>query len=135
MIVLANNQLLTFLNDKIARLSTYRVHLYVNDVDPQPGSIISDFVEANFHGYSSQLLTGWGTVYLAEDGLAQVNGPVLTFTPSDDVLPQTIYGWFATDSVPNFVMGEKYGDPMGFLLDGPERSFIVQPRFQDTAIA
>lgn len=135
MIVLANDIVVAFLQDKLVRLRTWTLRLYVNAVDPAPDSDASDFTEASFPGYAPLTLTTWEDATLASPGLAETEADNAVFAPTGTGSPQTVFGWFMTDEDGNFVAGERFSDPGGVLLDGPPDAFVVSPRFQDQAIA
>lgn len=70
------------------------LRLYVNDYEPTPASVLSDFAEATFPGYAEFDLTDqWEDVYKIVDGEYQFATPVIPFL-STGASVEVVYGWF-----------------------------------------
>jgi hypothetical protein len=76
-----------------------RVHLYSNNFTPVAGSVLSDFTEATFTGYSVVNVSAWGTP-TGPDGtghetISATTAPVFTRSATGTV--QNIYGYYVTN--------------------------------------
>jgi hypothetical protein len=80
------------------------VHLAAASFAPGPGLDPSTLTEATYDGYAAKLLTGWGTPHLVASGNVVVDAtPVLGWTPTGSLTPNTIYGWWVIDHAGNLV--------------------------------
>lgn len=77
--------------------TTSLVHLYTNNFQPTPASVVGDFTEATFTGYTAATLTAFGTPFLNAANNAQSVAPGITFTCTGTTVTQTVYGYFITD--------------------------------------
>lgn len=123
-------------NIKAPLLSTYDVHLFVNDLTPTWETILSDYQESAVAGYAPQ---GWDFPSPAVDnldGTATLVGSVLVWTPSDTLLTEQIYGVFVTDPAAG---GALFGG--GRFLDAPIQwgdtliPFVYRPRWKEGSLA
>jgi hypothetical protein len=75
-----------------------RYHLFVNNITPTLGTVLSGLTEASFTGYASVSLS-WSNYTL--NGVSGHNGyalaPPIVFTNSSGS-PQNVYGYYVTDS-------------------------------------
>jgi len=95
------------------------VELFQNDVNPTRGSVIADFDVATFAGYNAEAVQ-WLEPSRADDGNIEVVGTLQEFRPTDDVTPNTIFGFFVTDGGTEVLYAARFENaplPMGSTLD------------------
>jgi hypothetical protein len=92
-----------------------------------PTSVMGDLTEATFTSYARQQITAWGGPFDTPGGAAQILGPMLTFTPSDSVVPEVIYGafWADASSAGNLLGVDPFVTPIS--LPGPTTAVNVVP--------
>jgi hypothetical protein len=79
-------------------LTTPKVHLYTALANALgPHTVIGDFTEANYVGYASQT-AAFGLPYINVAGQAVCDSPLLQFQPTAGTTPNTILGFYVTDS-------------------------------------
>jgi len=74
------------------------LRLFDNNETPDEASVLSDFNEASFTGYSPVALTGWSAGYDDGAGKAKSDAPSAGFTPTGAGGSGSLYGWFLTNS-------------------------------------
>lgn len=117
-------------------LRTLTLHLYQNDYSPDVLSVVGDFDECDFPGYTAQSLNDFGDPYINADDEAESDSSVHTWVCTD--VPaggsQRVYGWYTTDALdapgPCARMVNAV-PPDGVLLTGPDQSVSVQIFFED----
>ena len=120
---------------KAAKLSTYEVHLFVNNITPTFATVIGDYVESSVAGYAPQLWDFPTGAVDNLDGTATLVGSVLIWTPTDTLLTEQIYGIFVTDPADS---DELVGG--GRFVDAPITwgdtliPFVYQPRWREESI-
>lgn len=73
------------------------LHLYTNDIAPGPLTNVADFVEASFHGYAAKGIAGLFPFPVTNaDGLAESRSGNLIFAATDQVINETVHGWYLT---------------------------------------
>lgn len=91
--------------------------LYSNDFTPLPTSILGDFTEATFGGYTMQAPTFSAPVYDQNGIPAAPMGPV-TFT-CDGSSSGFAYGWYLIDSTGALVCAGRFDNaPLSFVSNG-----------------
>jgi len=119
------NQGLPYLLDWLTRRPggdelPWRLHLFVNDEDPVPESVFSEFEVATFGGYSPEELAreNWEAATL--DGDRAVT--TYTTTPITWTLvtgPQTVYGYLITDIFDAVLLvAERFETPVEVAIGG-----------------
>jgi hypothetical protein len=82
----------------------FYLHLYKNDTAPTIDSVLGDFTEANFPGYSPKPIgADFAFPTTNGDGNAESKSNVYAWTPSNANDNQEVHGWYLTfqsDSVP-----------------------------------
>lgn len=79
-----------------APISTAKLRLFQNDFHPNQTSVLADFTEADYTGYTEADPT-WGAIYYdTPSGLAIASYPAV-FQPTGTTVANTIYGWYITD--------------------------------------
>lgn len=138
MIVFPWSQLLAMLNilstdgGGVAPIS---VHLFQNNFFPLPTSQLSDFVEATFSGYAASGAVHWGSGYYDVNGKPTVNTPEVPFLAASPLLiPNTIYGYYITDSGAGTTLyfAERFPAPIPVVI--PHQSVILIPVLQAGSI-
>ena len=74
------------------------MYLYSNDYHPVPGSVVGDFVESTFPGYTSAALS-WGPTATNANGKAESIAALCTFTFTGGA-PATVYGYYVRGPSP-----------------------------------
>jgi hypothetical protein len=107
------------------------LRLYNNDVTPSRTSVVADFVEANFTGYAALPLALTVGPYLNAAQQAEIQNASHNWTPSDDVTPNVIYGYFVEMTGGDLLCAERFTTPrsMENVLDSLTLvpSFILLP--------
>lgn len=92
--------------------TSFFIRLFKNDFTPAPGTELSDFVEADFYGYSEGEIDNndWGSVtvtdhiakiiHLAEQGWQ--------YSAGGGTSPQTIYGYYVVTTSDEYVWCERF---------------------------
>jgi hypothetical protein len=93
------SDLLTTLAGLVASmLTTPKVHLYTALANPiGPFSVLADFTEATFGGYAAKTAL-FGAPYINGAGQAVTDSPLLQWQPTNSTTPNTILGFYVTDS-------------------------------------
>jgi hypothetical protein len=91
---------LLLMTDTGGLLDAVKVHLYKNNLNPDPTTPLATFTaaQADYTGYAAVSVGVWGAPYIAIDGLAHVTAPSKQFQATDAVNPNTIYGAYATNT-------------------------------------
>lgn len=88
----------------------YTLHLFSNAFLPNPSSLVSDFTECTFAGYSPISLSGaFATPTQVQSGQWQTAAPMFTFTCTGG--SQQIAGWFITRGALTLAAAEAYTTP------------------------
>lgn len=70
-------------------------HLYVNNLTITYATVLGDFVEASFPGYSAERAVAWTpSIWTGETAISYADAIVWTLT--EDISPVSIYGYYAT---------------------------------------
>lgn len=95
-----------------------------------PFSTLANITEANYDGYSRQLVV-WFPPWIAAAGPEQLAGQDLFFSPADPNVVNQITGVFLADAFygGNLLAAAVLPAP-GVQLSGPSRAMKVQPQFQ-----
>lgn len=107
---------------------SYLLKLYVNSFTLDSGStVIGDFVEASFGGYTARALSGWGTPTLAYPYYYSKPSPQLWVADGTGSLPQTVYGMYVIDnSDGKLLWGETF--PVAQLIAAANDYVLYRPR-------
>jgi hypothetical protein len=81
-----------------ALLATPKIHLFSNDFQPMPTTLIGDFTEAAFSGYAAVSAVLTGPVNFGLTASALVSPGVFLATDVDPFVPDTLRGWVLEDS-------------------------------------
>lgn len=110
-IVLCDVGKVRLLTQKLDYLRALICHLYVNNYTPVHGSILTDFTEASFPGYSDQTLSDFSAAYLNSFNQGETDTNAHIFTQTADDTLQEVYGWYATNSGGEVIMASR--NPLG----------------------
>ncbi len=89
----------------------YEMHLFTNDYNPVPGSVIGDYVECSFPGYSAQPIVNadWGTVAMAAHVASMTNATWCEFVAdASGFTSELARGYYVTDSLGDYLWGERF---------------------------
>lgn len=120
--------LVTLLDDLQSERDTWVMGLYTNNYTPLETSVIGDFTEATFGGYSRVAVDAWGAAFWSSGGWAESDAALATFTATGAGLPVTVYGYFLLDAGGN-VVGAERNPAGGVTLSTAGQVFPVWPRF------
>jgi hypothetical protein len=102
------------------------VHLFVNDYIPDETSVIGDFTEATFPGYSPAPATWPTPAFLNMDGQAEIDAINASTFSSTGTSIQTAYGYFVDDgSLTTCLWAERFSSPVPFMLSGSFVSVLL----------
>jgi len=107
------------------------MHLFQNDVTPQPGITDADFVEADFPGYGAASISDptWTQGPIVGHVATATYGSFLSFiAASSGFTSQTIYGYWINDEDGDYVWSESFGTPQ---LITPGAELKVQPELKN----
>lgn len=103
--------------------------LYTNPGAPNPNTILEDFTEATFAGYTPLLATGWIAADIDDSGRAFSLGNLLTWTRGVGGAGQNVYGYFVTQGNPGpLIFAQRFvGAP--YVMTTPGQVITVLPTF------
>jgi len=114
-------------DEEIGILALADLGLISADFNPSADTLFADLTEANYNTYARQQIALWGTPVKNALGLWTVQGSPLTFTPTDDLQPNLIYGYAIFEDAGDLLLGcEKFDTPIA-LADVID-SLTVVPR-------
>ena len=89
-----------------------KLHLFVNDVSPQKSSVVADFTEASFTDYAVHDVT-WSADPLTDGSEWKIISDLASFVAGAAPTPETVYGWYLTDSAgTGLIAAKRYDDPV-----------------------
>lgn len=91
-------------------LASLTYHLYQNALNPSFSNVIGDFTEASFDGYAAIGPVVWGATFTDANGNANVVGQTLEYLMTGSATPNTIYGYYATQTVGSVVGALQYSE-------------------------
>lgn len=104
------------------------LHLFKNDYTPINTTVLGDLTEANFDGYASITLSGWGAAALNGDNKAQVDHAIQTWTKTAGATSNTVYGIFVKTAGGSFLYAER-NPAGGTLINTTGQTFSYTPHF------
>jgi len=110
-------------------LNSLFLRLYINNHVPVHGDGNGAFTKATFTGYADQATTAWGAA--ATNGSppnADITDTTHTFTATDGVSANTIYGVLLLDAAGNWIAGQYTNLASPAVLDAAGKSYQFQPR-------
>lgn len=113
----------------VASLTGNFLCLFTNDIIPQQDSVLSDFTQPTFTGYSPFPFAAWPATYLNAVGNGESDYPSVRFVMQAPASPVRIFGYMVVD-LQGFVLWAER-DPMAPVpLSHPGDFYVVAPRFQ-----
>jgi len=107
-----------------------KMHLYSNNFTPLVTSVVGDFTECTFSGYSSQNIVTWGAASVASH-IGKIQAAPITFTRSTSGASQNVYGYYVTDAAGTVLEWAEL-DPSGpRVLTNAGDSVTITPVMQD----
>lgn len=132
---LYGNQLLT---TQASDLKSYlnvgvkHLRLFKNSFLPTPASLLSDFQECTFTGYSAKLLSNiFGNPTKVQDGQYQIDSGLQTFSCTGG-LSQAIWGWYVDDGT--FLLAAQVFASATTIVSGGVFSFSLRPQIISQSI-
>jgi hypothetical protein len=107
------------------------LHLVQQNIAVTPTTPLSVLTaaEASFPGYAAVTAIAWGAPGNSPTGGAEVFAPSHTFTQGASPIPQTIFGWYITDSgVTVLLRYVALANPVPVVLTGDQ--VTIQPALQ-----
>lgn len=109
------------------------VGLYANSVPLNPSTTLAGLNPATFVGYAATVGMVWGTPYIDSDGSALVFGTVITQVCTAPTTPNTIYGFYLTDSgVTLLKAAYAFLTPVGIVAADQAVTFLPALRYSGT---
>jgi hypothetical protein len=109
----------------LAGIGTATMHLFKNPVTITAATVVGDFVEATFPGYSPQPISTWGAPTVDGSGRAVSQGPHVQFNCTYTGPAQTIYGYWIESALGRFVWCESFAAPV--TVNYAEETVLVVP--------
>jgi hypothetical protein len=109
------------------------IHLYQNNYTPTTSSVLADFTAATFDGYIPQTISGWSSpTVTAHVGLIQATAVV--FTKAAGATPNSIYGYYVTDSGGTTVLWAELFSTGPFAMSATGSTITVTPTMTDQSL-
>jgi hypothetical protein len=114
------NILLNYLTGFTAGTGT-RIKAYKNNYIPVVGSLIGNFTECDFTGYTDVVTGTWVAAGPDGSGRATASAPQVAFTASGSAVGNTVYGVFITDNPATQVLwAERFDTPFVVAVSGDQ---------------
>ncbi len=108
--------------------NNWQCHLFQNNLVVSDTTVIGDFVECDFHGYSYQVITGWAGPYRDAGTGAYTHAGIIQWVADGGDLPQSIYGYYVTDE--SGVLAWCQNDPDApYVLSAAGQVYVVVPYY------
>jgi len=105
---------------------TIVMRLYQNNYTPVDASVLTDFTEATFSGYSAQGLTMGSPVEVANKAVSTATTPCV-FTHNGGGTANTIYGYYIHETVLNQLLwAERFGSSQIMTNNGDQISVTAE---------
>lgn len=114
---------------KTALLDGGKMLAFSNDYTPSNLSVIGDFTQATFTGYTAGgvTLTTWSDYYDKPDGGEAILSPTVTWNAAAPfTIQETIYGVYVTDVNGDLVGGVRFDVPVSMGAAGDAIHFAVE---------
>lgn len=116
-----------------------KVALYTNNFTPTVDSVLSDFTEADYTGYTAGgiAITPFGTAAWASQGAAVAYGSLATFNPTNPTtVGNIIYGYFIfSGGTPQTLVGaERFASPIPMQSAADQINIVVPYGIGDPGI-
>lgn len=128
MLVVSDYGLLAFAAEwLLSLLPGLTCRLFKNNYTPLQSSVVGDFTEADFTGYSAQALTGWGAAYINGGGDAETDNGAVLFHQTGTGTTNNVYGYFVTDGSGSLVYAERNA-AAPVAMDTTGKVYVVSPK-------
>lgn len=118
--------LLTKLLASAGYITGGKIHLYKTSISLSGTTVLADFTEADYDGYAAATVTTWNSPVINVDGKAEATAPGTFFSPTGSTTPNTIYGYYFTDSTGGILLfAESFDTPQN--MSGPTSGFTLVP--------
>jgi hypothetical protein len=127
-LVICDDGLVTLAQQRVTPFNNaaFRLRLFTNNHTPVVGDVASDYVEANFGGYTAIVLNAWSYYSITAD--VTLLQETLRFWQWASSPSNTIYGYFVTTSAGQLMWAEL--NPAGpVTLSTTSDLYVVLPRF------
>lgn len=105
-------------------LDAVKIHLFTAGPTLTPNMTLGDFTEAVSVGLTAKTVT-WGTPFVGGGGLPEVDTQLLIYIVTT-ITPETILGWYMTDSGGTAVKAADYfASPVPLSADGQGVAFVI----------
>lgn len=105
--------------DEVVNASSYTLHLFKNNVSISETTVIGDFTEADFSGYSSGAIAGWSAAVDNLDHRAISVAGTVTFTHGAGATNNNIYGYYVLTGSGALAWAETFaGGPVPMAANG-----------------
>jgi hypothetical protein len=81
----------------LIKAGTFSLRLFRNNHTPAAASVLADFTEANYSGYSAQTLS-YGTPATNGSGQGQMTATIINFDHNGGATSNTIYGYYLVNT-------------------------------------
>lgn len=94
--------------------ATAKVHLFKNDIVPNPSTAIGDFTEADFDGYAAVTVTSWDNTHIDPvNSLPYIsNLTQALFAQTGIVITNTVYGFYVEDGAGAALFAQRFDAPI-----------------------
>lgn len=108
------------------------LHLFQNNYTPVKGSVLANFTEANFGGYTGGVaLAGWTAPALSAGRMVSQANPI-TQTCDGTGAANTIYGYYVKDAA-NVVQWAERNPVGGTVISVVGQQFVVLPKYSQVS--
>jgi hypothetical protein len=105
------NQCLLGIKTQLLIPGNPKLHLFQNNINPSPASLLADFTEATFDGYAAGSMPLSGGPYRRPDNSFSI-ASTFSFNMSGSVTPNVIYGYYVTDFTnAQLIAATKFSNP------------------------
>jgi hypothetical protein len=108
MIVIPQSAEITIQNAIKAILDGAIIKLYKNDLTPHPATVVGDFVECDFSGYTAYTVVAWGATFLNSDGKAEGDAPSHMFARAAGATSNDVFGYYCTTAAGALLFAERF---------------------------
>lgn len=108
----------------------WTLHLFKNDYTPHPGTVDTDFVEADYPGYAYIVFdaSDFGAITVTAHVAQSTLSAAQVFTgDTGSWSPQTIYGYWILNNDDNYYVSERFNTPIDMIPDG---QISITPRLK-----
>ena len=104
------------------------LRLFKNDETPDVETVVGDFEEADFPGYSAIEFTGWADPDKVVDGKWVITAPIQTFLCTGSGTPNDIYGYYITDEEATVLLYSERDPNAPFPMTDNGDEYALRPR-------